>query len=61
MKKCGKVNKFTFLVLIFADDIYWFPLMLQGKAFKGDFLFGDFNTIKEKKLQEINDENYFMS
>lgn len=41
---------------MWPDDIYWFPMFLEGKKFKGRFLFGKADTILEKELIEV-DEN----
>ena len=37
---------------MWPDDQYWFPLFLEGKRFKGKFLFKDFNTIEKYTLEE---------
>ena len=37
---------------MWPDDKYWFPLFLEGKRFKGKFLFKDFNTIEKYTLEE---------
>jgi len=45
---------------MWPDDLYWMPLFLKGKKFKGKFLFdqpaapGQMSTILEKKLLEVN-------
>lgn len=38
---------------MWPDDIYWMPLFLRGKKFKGRFLFGESNAILEKDLTEV--------
>ncbi len=37
---------------MWPDDIYWLPMFLAGKKFKGRFLFGKGDTILEQKLIE---------
>ena len=38
---------------MWPDDIYWLPLFLEGKKFKGKFLFGKDDAILEKELVEV--------
>ncbi|OHA68459.1 MAG: hypothetical protein A3J68_01525 [Candidatus Wildermuthbacteria bacterium RIFCSPHIGHO2_02_FULL_48_16] len=38
---------------MWPDDKYWFPLFLEGKKFKGRFLFGDSDAILEQGLAEV--------
>jgi 8-oxo-dGTP diphosphatase/2-hydroxy-dATP diphosphatase len=38
---------------MWADDKYWFPLMLKGSAFKGYFLFKGLHDILNYKLDEV--------
>ncbi|TSC97829.1 MAG: 7,8-dihydro-8-oxoguanine triphosphatase [Parcubacteria group bacterium Greene0714_21] len=38
---------------MWPDDRYWYPLFLQGKRFKGRFLFKDQNTIQEYSLEQL--------
>ena len=38
---------------MWPDDRYWLPLFLEGKRFKGEFLFQDFNTILEYKVEKL--------
>jgi 8-oxo-dGTP diphosphatase / 2-hydroxy-dATP diphosphatase len=38
---------------MWPDDIYWFPLFLAGKKFKGRFLFGEGDSIIEQELEAI--------
>ncbi|XP_078096355.1 oxidized purine nucleoside triphosphate hydrolase [Mustelus asterias] len=40
---------------MWPDDIYWFPLLLQNKKFKGHFKFKGHNTILEYTLQEVDE------
>jgi len=35
---------------MWPDDVYWMPLFLKGKKFKGKFLFGEKDAILEKEL-----------
>lgn len=39
---------------MWPDDIYWMPLFLEGKKFRGKFLFGESDVILEKKLREVD-------
>ncbi len=38
---------------MWPDDIYWMPLFLKGKKFKGKFLFGELDVVLKKELQEV--------
>ncbi|OGG44207.1 hypothetical protein A2841_04150 [Candidatus Kaiserbacteria bacterium RIFCSPHIGHO2_01_FULL_48_10] len=38
---------------MWPDDIYWFPLFLKGKKFRGKFLFDDDHKILERELGEV--------
>lgn len=38
---------------MWPGDIYWMPLFLKGKKFKGEFLFGESDVILEKELKEV--------
>ena len=38
---------------MWPDDIHWFPFFLEGRKFKGKFLFGESDVILEKKLFEV--------
>lgn len=38
---------------MWPDDIYWFPLFLERKKFRGRFLFGKTDAILEKELKEV--------
>lgn len=35
---------------MFPDDFHWIPLFLQGRKFRGRFLFGESNEILEQEL-----------
>jgi len=39
---------------MWPDDKHWLPLLLDGKKFKGKFLFDGFDTIIEKKVSIIS-------
>lgn len=38
---------------MWPDDKHWFPLFLNGKKFKGRFLFGESDAILEQELAEV--------
>lgn len=38
---------------MWADDVYWLPLLLQGKKFRTRFLFGEGDVILEKEVSEL--------
>ncbi len=40
---------------MWPDDRYWMPLFLNGKKFKGKFLFGESGIILEQKLTEVEE------
>jgi 8-oxo-dGTP diphosphatase/2-hydroxy-dATP diphosphatase len=40
---------------MWPDDIYWLPLLLAGKKFKGKFLFGENDVILEQELSEVKE------
>ncbi|XP_051570043.1 oxidized purine nucleoside triphosphate hydrolase [Myxocyprinus asiaticus] len=40
---------------MWADDVLWFPLMLQKKKFLGYFKFQGHDVIVEHKLEEVED------
>lgn len=40
---------------MWPDDKHWFPLFLEGKKFRGKFLFGDNDNILEMNLGEIKE------
>lgn len=39
---------------MWPDDMYWMPLFLEGKKFKGKFLFGKNDVIIEQRLEECD-------
>ena len=38
---------------MWPDDRYWMPLFLEGKKFKGRFLFGEGDSVLEKSLEIV--------
>lgn len=40
---------------MWPDDIFWMPLFLEGKKFKGRFFFGKKDVILEKELKEVEE------
>ena len=38
---------------MWADDIYWYPLFLEGKKFKGEFFFDEEKKVKDYNLEEV--------
>lgn len=40
---------------MWPDDIYWYPLFLKGKKFKGDFLFEGHDKILKQELGEVEE------
>ncbi|MBI5139247.1 8-oxo-dGTP diphosphatase [Candidatus Nomurabacteria bacterium] len=38
---------------MWPDDVYWMPLFLKNKKFKGRFVFGESDVILEKELEEV--------
>lgn len=40
---------------MWPDDEHWMPLFLQGKKFKGKFLFGESDNILEQELSEVRE------
>jgi 8-oxo-dGTP diphosphatase/2-hydroxy-dATP diphosphatase len=40
---------------MWPDDIYWMPLFLKGKKFKGKFLFGEGDVVLQKELEEVGE------
>lgn len=48
------INEIPFKEM-WPGDIYWMPLLLSGKKFKGKFLFGESDIIIEKELIEVKD------
>lgn len=47
-----KTNEIPFKDM-WPDDIHWFPMFLEGKKFKGKFLFGEADIILEKTLVSV--------
>ncbi len=49
---------FTFDTIPFSsmwpDDIFWLPLLLEGKNFKGSFLFGEGDSVLENTLHTVD-------
>jgi 8-oxo-dGTP diphosphatase / 2-hydroxy-dATP diphosphatase len=41
--------------IMWPDDRYWFPLMLDGKKFKTRFLFGEGDVVLEKRIEEVTE------
>lgn len=39
---------------MWADDKFWFPLVLENKKFNGKFIFDDHNNVVDHQLQEIS-------
>ena len=48
------VNEIPFKEM-WPDDIYWMPLLLGGKKFKGKFLFGEGDIILDQELLEVKE------
>jgi len=48
------VDKIPFETM-WPDDIFWIPLFLAGKKFKGKFVFGEKDAILEQKMEEVQD------
>ncbi len=40
---------------MWPDDTYWLPLLLEGKKFKGRFLFDESDVILKKELSEVSE------
>lgn len=40
---------------MWPDDIYWIPLFLKGKKFRGKILFGPNDTIIDKEISLVDD------
>ena len=40
---------------MWPDDVFWMPLFLKNKKFKGRFLFGESDVILEKELEEVKE------
>jgi 8-oxo-dGTP diphosphatase/2-hydroxy-dATP diphosphatase len=41
--------------LMWSDDVYWLPLFLEGKKFKGKFLFDKEDRVVEYILDEVKE------
>ncbi len=39
---------------MWPDDLYWFPLFLKQRKFRGKFLFGEGDVILEKDIRQID-------
>lgn len=48
------INEIPFKEM-WPDDIYWMPLFLNGKKFKGKFLFNESDIILEQELKEVEE------
>ena len=48
------VDKIPFSQM-WQDDKYWLPLFLEGKKFKGKFIFDDADNILEHELKEVEE------
>jgi len=51
--KWFSVEKIPFADM-WPDDIHWMPIFLEGKRFKGRFLFGENDSIQESYLEEVS-------
>ncbi|OGZ54695.1 MAG: hypothetical protein A3B25_03125 [Candidatus Ryanbacteria bacterium RIFCSPLOWO2_01_FULL_48_26] len=40
---------------MWPDDMYWFPLILKGKKFRGRFLFGEGDKVLEHSLVQVTE------
>jgi 8-oxo-dGTP diphosphatase/2-hydroxy-dATP diphosphatase len=40
---------------MWQDDVYWLPMFLKDKKFKGKFIFDESDNILEKELNELNE------
>ena len=38
---------------MWVDDIYWIPMLLEGKKFKGSFILTESNVLSEWKVEEV--------
>lgn len=52
MPRWFHINEIPFASM-WPDDIYWMPLFLEGRKFRGKFLFGESDVILKKELTEI--------
>ena len=48
------VDKIPFKEM-WPDDIHWMPLFLNGRKFRGKFLFGESDVIIKKELSEVKE------
>lgn len=48
------INKIPFKEM-WPDDIYWMPLFLSGRKFRGKFLFGESDVILKYELAEVKE------
>lgn len=39
---------------MWPDDVYWMPLFLSGKLFKGDFVFEDENILSDRLVEVVS-------
>jgi ADP-ribose pyrophosphatase YjhB (NUDIX family) len=39
---------------MWADDIFWLPLVLEGKKLKAEFIFGEGDIVLDSRIEEIN-------
>lgn len=53
MKPCWFDVKEIPFEKMWQDDVYWFPLFLAGKKFKGKFIFDQNDNVLKKELTEI--------
>ena len=51
--KWFNINELPFEQM-WPDDKYWFPLFLEGRKFKGKFLFDNFDKILQYELEEVD-------
>ncbi len=40
---------------MWPDDVYWIPMFLSGRKFKGKFLFGEGDAILKHELAEVSE------
>jgi 8-oxo-dGTP diphosphatase/2-hydroxy-dATP diphosphatase len=48
------INEIQFKEM-WPDDIYWMPLFLRGKKFRGKFIFGESDVILKQELLEVKE------
>ncbi len=39
--------------IMWPDDIFWLPTLLEGKLFKGKFVIGQYNTVEEHEFNIV--------